>query len=270
MIESETSENKAYSAPIVSKAMKVLRMIAASDKNPGISEIASKLSLAKSTTHGILAALEESGWVLRDPITRKYTCGYAAKNLGRTADIRIPLVIKARPHLEKLARELDEAVFLGICTGAQLLILDQVDSSRDLKITAPPGTRLTVFAGAAGKIFLAHMDKESLEKLLYSNSLPQFTPKTVTDPDQYMEDLTRIREDGAAADMGEYMFNMWSVSLPIFYGKKNRKRMVAGFWVVGLNSEQAPQRMQTALRLGRATGEALSRVMSHYNLEENG
>ncbi len=177
MIESETSENKAYSAPIVSKAMKVLRMIAASDKNPGISEIASKLSLAKSTTHGILAALEESGWVLRDPITRKYTCGYAAKNLGRTADIRIPLVFKARPHLEKLARELDEVVFLGICTGAQLLILDQVESSRDLKITAPPGTRLTVFAGAAGKIFLAHMDKEcsrnSFILIPYRSSLPK-------------------------------------------------------------------------------------------------
>jgi DNA-binding IclR family transcriptional regulator len=60
-----------YSAPIVSKAMRVLKMILTESENPGISEIASKLKLAKSTTHGILAALEETGWVLRDPITRK-------------------------------------------------------------------------------------------------------------------------------------------------------------------------------------------------------
>jgi len=244
-------------------------MIAVSPKNPGISEIASKLSLAKSTTHGILAALEESGWVLRDPITRRYTCGYAVKNLARAADIRIPLVVKARPYLEKLAKELDEVVFLGICTGCQLLILDQVESSGELKITARPGTRLSVFAGSAGKIFLAHMDKEILEKLIYATPLPKFTAKSVTDPDQYIADLERIREAGVATDTGEYIFNLWCVSVPIFYGKKNRKRMVAGFWVVGLHSEQASQRIQTALRLGRATGEALSRAMSHYSTDEN-
>jgi IclR family acetate operon transcriptional repressor len=270
MIETATSDNKAYSAPIVSKAMKVLKMIAASPKNPGISEIASKLSLAKSTTHGILAALEESGWVLRDPITRKYTCGYAVRNLARAADIRIPLVIKARPYLEKLAKELDEVVFLGVCTGYHVLILDQIESSGELKITARPGTRLSVFAGSAGKIFLAHMDKEVLEKMVYSSPLPHFTANSVTDPDQFMTDLERIRESGVATDVGEYIFNLWCVSIPIFYGKKNRKRMVAGFWVVGLDSDQAPQRMQTASRLGRATGEALSRAMSHYNLDEKG
>jgi DNA-binding IclR family transcriptional regulator len=270
MTENEAPNNKAYSAPVVSKAMKVLRMIAFSQKNPGISEIASKLSLAKSTTHGILAALEESGWVLRDPITRRYTCGYAVKNLARAADIRIPLVVKARPHLEKLAKELDEVVFLGICTGSQLLILDQVESSGELKITARPGTRLSVFAGSAGKIFLAHMDKEMLEKLLNSGPLPKFTAKSVTDPDQYVADLERIREAGVATDTGEYISNLWCVSVPIFYGKKNRKHMVAGFWVVGLNSEQASERMQTALRLSRAAGEAIYRAMSHYNMDENG
>jgi DNA-binding IclR family transcriptional regulator len=269
MTETVASNNKAYSAPIVSKALKVLRMIAASPKNPGISEIASKLSLAKSTTHGILAALEESGWVLRDPITRRYTCGYAVANLARSADIRIPLVVKARPHLERLARELDEVVFLGICTGYQLLILDQVESSGELKITARPGTRLSVFAGSAGKVFLAHTDKELLENLIYSGPLPQFTANSVTDPDQYLADLERIRDAGVATDIGEYIFNLWCVSVPIFYGKKARRRMVAAFWVVGLNSEQAPQRMQTALRLGRATGEALSRSMSHYGMDEN-
>ncbi len=149
------STQSTYSAPIVSKAMKVLKMIVTSSRNPGISEIAAKLSLAKSTTHGILAALEESGWVLRDPVTRRYTCGHAVKDIGRFASVRIPLVEKARPHLETLAAELDEDIFLGICIGTQLLILDQMESSRDMKITARPGTRLPLFAGGAGKIFLA-------------------------------------------------------------------------------------------------------------------
>ena len=84
MLPKDSDKRATYSAPIVSKATKIVKMIAQSAENPGISEIAGLLNLAKSTTHGILAALEESGWVLRDPATLKYTCGYALKYLSET------------------------------------------------------------------------------------------------------------------------------------------------------------------------------------------
>ena len=262
------STHSAYSAPIVSKAMRVLRMIVTSPRNPGISEIALKLSLAKSTTHGILAALEETGWVLRDPVTRKYTSGYTAKDIAGKADIRLPLVDKVRPHLKQLAVELDEDIFLGICTGNHLLIIDQMESAKELKITARPGTRLPLFAGAAGKIFLAHQDRDTVTRLVRSKPIPQFTQKSITDPRLYLEELRRVRREGIASDVAEYLTNVWCVALPIFYGKKNRRRMVAGFWVVGINSALTSQRMQTAERLGRLTGDAITRAISHYNHDE--
>ena len=269
MSAGKDSNHSAYSAPIVSKAMKVLKMIATSGRNPGISEIASKLSLAKSTTHGILAALEETGWVLRDPVTRKYTCGYTAKDIAGKADVRLPIVEKARPHLRRLAADLDEDVFLAISTGHHLLIVDQMESAKDLKITARPGTRLSIFAGAAGKIFLAHQDRETVSRLLRSKSIPQFTQGSITDPTLYVAELDRVRERGVAQDIAEYLTNVWCVALPIFYGKKNRRRMVASFWVVGINSAVTQQRMEAAERLGRATCEAISRTITHYNQDES-
>jgi DNA-binding IclR family transcriptional regulator len=268
MIGGHGPNHSAYSAPIVSKAMKVLKMIVTSTRNPGISEIASRLSLAKSTTHGILAALEESGWVLRDPVTRKYTCGHAVKDIGTHANVRIPLVDKSRPYLEKLASDLDEDVFLGICTGTHLLILDQLESSKELKITARPGTRLPLFAGGAGKIFLAHQAHDALVRLLSAKPLPIYTSKSISDPVAYMAELDRVREAGVALDTGEYLPNVWSVGVPIFYGRKNRRRMVAGFWVVGINSTLTPDRMLRAERLGRATGDAISRGISSYGYDE--
>lgn len=258
-----------YSAPIVSKAMKVLKMIVTSPRNPGISEIAAKLSLAKSTTHGILAALEESGWVLRDPVTRRYTCGHAVKDIGRFANVRIPLVEKARPHLEQLGQELDEDIFLGICIGTHLLILDQMESSRDMKITARPGTRLPLFAGGAGKIFLAFHDRESVVKIVTAKPLPRYTARSITDPDDFLAELDRVRDAGVALDKGEYLPNVWSVGLPIFYGRRNRKRMVAGFWVVGISSAETAQRMESAERLGRVAADSISRSIANYS-QENG
>ncbi|HMK35082.1 MAG TPA: IclR family transcriptional regulator [Desulfomonilaceae bacterium] len=260
----QDSAHMAYSAPIVSKALRVLRMICSAPRNPGISEIASTLSLAKSTTHGILAALEATGWVLRDPITRKYTCGHAVKDLAGKANVRIALVKHARPYLEKLGQELDEDIFLGISAGQQLLILDQIESSKELKIRARPGARISKYAGAAGKIFMAYHDLQAVEQMLQNQPLPVFTPHSVTDVKRYLNDLRQIRSAGVAKDMEEYLPNVWCVAVPIFYGKKTRRRMVAGFWVVGLNTDASKQRMQTAERLGRVTGEALSRAVSNH------
>ena len=263
VIGKRKSANIAYSAPIVSKAMRVLKIIITAPRNPGISEIASELSLAKSTTHGILAALEESGWVLRDPITRKYTCGHAVKDLAGMAQVRVPLVERARPFLEKLSKDLDEDVFLGILAGNHLLILDQIESSKELKITAKPWTRLPLYAGGAGKIFLAHMEPDAAKEILKVYPPPRYTPLSITDPQRYMRDLEKVRQDGVSLDYGEYMSNVQAVAVPVFYGKKNRKRMVAGFWLVGLDWHLNHGKMETTRQLAVETGEALSKALSN-------
>lgn len=251
-----------YSAPIVSKAMRVLKMIISEQSNPGISEIASKLQLAKSTTHGILAALEETGWVLRDPITRKYTCGYAVRKLAEKAVVQLPLVETARPYLEKLCFKLGEDIFLGMCTGYSLLILDQIESRKDLKITAKPGTRVSMYAGAAGKIFLAYHEDEQIDEILEQFPLPAFTPNSITDPEVYKKELAKVREEGVAHDSGEYLNNVGCIAAPIFHGKKTRKRMVAGFWIVGLDWLKDEEKVEAGKKLAIETSLAISRAIS--------
>ncbi len=252
----------AYSAPIVSKAMRVLKFIITASTNPGISDIAARLSLAKSTTHGFLASLEETGWVLMFHITRKYTAGYAVKNIAAEAKVRVPLVSQARPLLEKMSVDVEEDIFLGMCTGHHILILDQIESSKELKVTARPGTRLPFYAGSVGKLFLAYLDQDILEKILLQHPLPQYTSDSITDMNLYREELEQVRRTGIARDMGEYLPNVGSVAAPIFYGKKNRKRMVAGFWLVGLDWHQVPGKMDVAAKLALRTSEKLSAAIS--------
>ncbi|MEW6347873.1 MAG: IclR family transcriptional regulator [Thermodesulfobacteriota bacterium] len=251
-----------YTAPIVAKAMKIVEMIAKSSENPGISEIAIELDLAKSTTHGILAALEESGWVLRDPVTRKYSCGYALRYVSEQAQVRLSIVEQARPFLEGLASQLGEVVFLGICTGNRIMILDQVESPKDLKLTARPGTTIPILAGSVGKIFLAHKDRTWVTKFLQETKLPKFTSKSITDPETYLQQLDQAREAPVVVDLGEYMSNVWAAAVPIFYGKKNRRRLVAAFWVVGVDPNPASDKLERLATLAGRTGEALSKALS--------
>jgi len=251
----------AYSAPVVRKTMKVLDRIVRGAENPGINEIAAGLSLAKSTTHGILSALEESGWVVRDPVTRKYTCGHVLKDLADMTEIRLPIVHKARSFLERLSAEVDEDVFLGMFTRHYILILDQVESSKKLKVSTRPGTRLSIFAGAAGKIFLAHHDPGTVSALIEEVGLPRFTPRSIMEPSAYLAELEKVRREGVALDVEEYIPDVRAVAVPVFHGKGNRRRMVAGVWIVGLSSGLNTRRMEKAAVLARRAGEAVSKVI---------
>ncbi len=257
-----TKGDASYTAPVAQKTVRVLNLIVATSQNLGISEIASRLSLAKSTTHGILAALEEAGWVVRDPVSRKYTCGYVFKDLVASAQVRIPMVAEARPLLEKLALELDEDVFLGTCARYSILVLDQVESSQKLKLFARPGTRLPMYAGASGKIFLAYHEPEMVRQILDAWPLPQYTPRSITDRAAYLEELEKVRRQGFALDVEEYIPDVRAVSVPIFHGKNNRRRMVAGLWIVRLGSGMTEEKMKEAVKLGTQTGEAISAAIT--------
>lgn len=254
--------NPAYAAPVVLKTISVINTILHAGRNIGISEIASSLSLAKSTTHGILAALEQSGWVLRDPLTRKYTCGHQLKETAATAQVRVPMVDKARPYLEVVGAQLDEDVLLGMFTPHYLLILDVIESSKRLKVSTKPGTQVPIFAGAAGRIFLAFHERAMVEELVRGSGLPRYTDNSITDPDEYLKELEKVRQEGVALDREEYIRDVRAVAAPIFHGTKMRKRIVAGVWVVGLSSSFSLEKMDRAVGLVKDATAEISRVIS--------
>ncbi|MCA1959894.1 MAG: IclR family transcriptional regulator [Desulfomonile sp.] len=252
----------AYSAPLVHKTIKVMNMILTATHNPGVSEIAAELSLAKSTTHGILAALEASGWVLRDPVTRGYTCGHYLSDLAGSAKVRIQLTDEARPFLEKLSAEIDEDVFLGMFTWDYILILDQVESARELKVASRPGARLSIFSGASGKMFLAFQPRDVVTRVVRSATLPRFTAKSVTEPEAYLAELDRVRREGVAYDIEEYIPDVRATAAPIFHGKGSRRRLVAGVWTVGLSWGLHDGKIRTAADLTRKTAEEISKAIT--------
>ncbi len=254
--------SSAYAAPVVIKTIDVLTVIAKASTNPGVSEIAAELELAKSTTHGILAALEQKGWVLRDPITRKYTCGHALTDLAQEAHVRIPFVEKARPYLERLGSRIDEDVFFGMFTPYHIVLLDLVESSKRLKVATRPGTKIPIFAGAAGKIFLAYMDRASVEEILREQGLPAFTPQSITDREEYLQELDRVVEHGTATDFEEYIPGVRAISAPVFHGNKSRKRIVAGIWVVGLTAGFSEDEMKRVAALAREAADEISGELS--------
>jgi DNA-binding IclR family transcriptional regulator len=247
----------AYSAPSVKKAFKILHLLADSSSSLGLSEIAKRLKIGKSTVHGITSALEELGVLVRDPLHKKFGLGYTLLELSRKSYRKFELRDIARPPMEKLVEKVGETVFLGIMNGDHITILEVVESNREMKITSPPGTRLPLLAAATGKVFLSLLEEGRAKEIVQKMGLKKYTPNSITDPRRFLKEVEEAKKRNYAIDDEEYMNGVRAVSAPI----QVPFLPPAAIWVVGFTSSLTDQKMEKVISEIRKTAQEISHSM---------
>jgi DNA-binding IclR family transcriptional regulator len=246
---------KKYGAPSVKKAFAILSAISSSKDGLGVSDLAKKLKMAKSTVHGMTSSLEELGAVMRDPLTKKYKLGFTLLEIGRSAYSQIDLQTSARPVTEELMERTQTSVFLGILNWGRVTILDIVESRQGLNITAPVGSAIPLFAGAVGKVFLASMSEEQAAKIVKSKGLPRFTDNSIVDVDVYFNELRQVREKGFAVDDEEYILGVRAVASPL----TGLGQLRSAIWAVGFKASLDEKKMQTLTGETQKAAKTISR-----------
>ena len=207
------------SAPATSlvKALRVLgELEGAPEAGRGVTEIAQALDLPKSAVHRLLVTFQEFGFVEQYPQSRRYGLGVTLARLGlRAADRFSPRVV-ARPHLEALAREMGETVFLGIATPDGVLIVDKVEHGQVLRIAPALGTVLPLHQTALGKVLLAFGDPLPVEN---------------------RQEITAIQRQGYAVSVEEWMPDICCVAAPV---RDGHGAVVAGI-ALALPRSRMPQ-----------------------------
>lgn len=246
-----------YSAPSVKKAYKILQMISDSRNGFGISEIAKQLKIGKSTVHGITTALEDLGLLVREPLHKKYQMGYSLLELSRKFHRKMELRDIAKVPMEKLMEKVEESVFLGIMNGDHITVLDVVESHHEMKITAPPGTRLPLLAGAIGKVFLGQLEEEKAKGILRKMGLKKYTSKSIADAKKYMKEVEEARKKGCAIDDEEYLPGVRAVAASLQTGSL----APAAIWVVGFTSSFTDQKVEEVISEIRKTAQEINRSL---------
>jgi IclR family KDG regulon transcriptional repressor len=239
----ERMKKTIYSAPSVKKAFKILQVITDSPNAVGVSELAKKLNMGKSTVHGIVTGLEELGVLVRDPIRKKFNLGYTLLELSRKAYARIELRDVARPSMEQLMENVGETIFLGIMNGDHITILDVVESRNEMKITSPPGTRLPLLAGATGKVFLSQLQENKAKETVNRMGLTKYTPKSIVDSKKFLKEAMEAKKNGYAIDDEEYLIGVRAIASPI----QIASLPPAAMWVVGFASNLNDQKMDKVI-----------------------
>ncbi len=229
----------------VDRAALLLKAIADSRRPPTVVELAAECGLNRSTAWRLLATLDAHGLIERDPVSQRYSLGYAFLRIAAGAELD-PLVRRARPVLEELARATGEASNLAVARRFNLVYVDQVDPPQ---IMTPNwfGRPVPLHATSTGKAYLAFLTPEEQTVALPAR-LERYTPTTITDAGVLQAELARVRRDGWAVCVGELEESLFGASAPVL-SEQGRPVAIVSVWGTSLRlpSERLPEIGRQAL-----------------------
>ena len=218
-----------YKAPAVHRAFDILRVVAESRSEMGISDLAKHLGISKSTTHGLVQALLKVGALDQNQQRKKFFLGPAMVELTFSNWNYFRVVEHSQPLLDELRERINETIFLGALSHWRGLIMATAEAIKPLKISSPPGTTIPLLAGAVGKVFLAQHNDAHVAQLLKKKELPKFTSRSIVSKIAYLNELSRVRKQGYALDNEEYLPGVRAVAV----GLGNHRGLPLAIWVVG-------------------------------------
>ncbi len=185
------------------------------------SEIVSITNLPKASTHRILKALVEMGYLRYDPETGKYRGDLKLSSLGAEITAHFDLRSYLRPHLMNLHRETGHTCHLGVRNGNVGIYLDKIESGDyGIKLFSEVGKSFPLHCTAMGKVLLALMDTDERTEVL-SGGLEPFTSQTITDPAILEKELEQVHERGYAVDREEITRGIMCVAAPVYNAERD-------------------------------------------------
>ena len=198
----------------VSRAFAVLGAVAAGPL--GVTEIATRTQLAKSTVARLLETLETQGAVTQDADTR-YRLGPTVRSLAASTARGPDLRALARPELERLARRVGEATGLSVAEGVNVRYVEQVSTTHEIQVRDWTGTTAPMHAVSSGHVLLAALPRDQLRALLPAR-LEALTSRTITSRSDLEKRLGDVRRTGHAWVREEFAEGISSVAAPVTDG----------------------------------------------------
>jgi DNA-binding IclR family transcriptional regulator len=238
----------------VDRAASLLLALGDSAGEAGVTELARRLGLHKSTASRLLATLQRRGLVEQDEETGKYRLGLVVIRLAERAERTLDLRAIAWSELERLARATRETVSLGIVDGDAYLTVAQVDGPNMVAYPDWTGRKTPLHCTASGKVLLAGMAERDVLRIARSG-LAAHTERTITTLETLMEELAKVRRRGFATSFSEWIAGTNAIAVPVVDA---RGRVFASIGVWGPSFRVTPARVAELVTRGREAAAAVT------------
>jgi len=236
------------SAKNLVRALALLRVLSERVDGLGLAEISRLGGLPKPTAHRLLSVLAEAGMV-RENGRGEYGLGPQCLVLGGSFLEGLSLREEAREVMEELVERSGETCHLGIRDGDHVVYVEKIESSQVVQLRSRVGLIAPLHTTALGKALLAYGDEAEVEAL-FAAGVEKRTANTITELEDFLEVLERVRRRGFAVDDAENEESIRCVAAPVF---DHEGRVAASISLSGPEYRVSLERLE---ELGVATREA--------------
>lgn len=250
--------NDSSGVPAVGRIARILEELASADVALGVSEMARRTGLSKSTVHGTMAALVREGYLTSVDAGKGYVLGPELARLGgRARDQRV--LAAAQGALGRACEPGEATVLFGRVEGGRVIILARRESSDPLHLSAPLGSRVPLTAGALGRAFLASLAEAEADVYLCRHPLAPHTDRSIVDPAVYRDEVARVRRVGFAAERGEYLSGVVAAASALSWSDETYL-----VWAIALDGRVDDGELQ---RMGLATRDIAAKISQVLSVE---
>lgn len=181
------------------------------DRGVTVQAISAELEVHKTTALRLLNTLIDAGYAAPSPERGYgYVLGPALRRGEELPNATERLKTTARTFLEELVAETGECAHVAVANGGRVLVIDDVETDKPLRVVPGSGRHVGIHCTSAGKCLLAYGLAE------IPHTLPKRTARTITNPDALRAHLVDVRAQGYAFDDEENAPYTRCISAPVF------------------------------------------------------
>jgi IclR family pca regulon transcriptional regulator len=197
------------------------------------------LAAAQRYTHTLMFL----GYLRRDE-HKRFRLAHRVLSLGYSCLKSSELHELAETCLKPFSQEINCTVNLGVLQGEEVLVLFRHEVERFFKFDLQPGSKLPAFCTSLGKVLLAALDDQDLGSRITKMSLEPITPRTITDPQELLAEISAVRKRGISESDGEASLGLYSAAVPVL----DQAGCVVAAANVSLSRLQVTARQKTSLK----------------------
>lgn len=201
-----------YSNNVISKTFAVLKAFTDEKKEWGVHELARYLRIPTSSLHRILKNLREENLLSISHETGKYSVGSEMVRISSIISSQVDIKKVAKPHLEKLAKTLNESIYLAQYNEShkKLAFIDKAQGSNVLQYVIEIGVLQPITVAASGKAIFAFLDERERNEVLRIENIDDKKTSNL------LEEINEIRKAGYITTANERYQGSLSIGVPIF------------------------------------------------------
>lgn len=241
--------------PAVVRAVRLLDLLAEAPHPLSLGTLTARLGLPKSSVHGLLMTLVQSGLVTRFE-DGSYHLGLHVMDLAHAFLARTDLTSEFVSVWRSLALLPEETIILSVLDGADVVYVACRNGSRPLGVGFRIGMRLPANCTASGKALLSSLPASRVKELMAASGLRKLTKKKTGGMTGLFRQLAAARKRGYAIDDEETRDGMICFGAPVFDVRSGEA--VAGVAVSLLKSTAGARQRDHAAQAVMRTAQVLS------------